>query len=68
MFVLSETKGKGECEFGYVIGRSGLNGECVVEWKEMSSRRMWVKVKFNEKLWVFVSAYGPGIERAETER
>uniref|UniRef100_A0A8C8DHP6 ribonuclease H n=1 Tax=Oryzias sinensis TaxID=183150 RepID=A0A8C8DHP6_9TELE len=41
---------------------------CVVEWKEVSPRLMWVKVKFQKELWVFVSAYGPGSERNEEER
>ena len=40
----------------------------VVEWKEVSSRLMWAKVKFGKEMWVFVSAYGPGSERGEAER
>ena len=32
----------------------------MVEWKELSSRLMWVEVKFGSELWVFVSAYGLG--------
>ena len=42
--------------------------EKVVEWKEVSSRVMWVKVKWGREVWVFVSAYGPGCERSEDER
>ena len=41
---------------------------CVVEWKEVSSRLMWVKVKFGCEVWMFISAYGPGSERSEDER
>ena len=41
---------------------------CVVEWKEVCSRLMWVKVKFGCEVWVFISAYGPGSERSEDER
>ena len=40
----------------------------VVEWKEVSSRLMWVRVKWGKENWVFVSAYGPGSERNEEER
>jgi hypothetical protein len=62
---LSETKmkGKGEIMFGNVKGRmSGVVGgrgvpllvseqltKCVVDWKEVSSRIMWVKIKFRCK-------------------
>ena len=40
----------------------------VVEWKEVSSRLMWVRVRLGKECWVFVSAYGPGCERTEEER
>ena len=40
----------------------------ITEWKEVSSRWMWVKVKLGIERWVFVSAYGPGSERSEEER
>ena len=42
--------------------------QCVKEWKEVSSRLMWVKVKVGCETWVFVSAYGPGSERTDEER
>jgi hypothetical protein len=29
---------------------------------------MWVKVKLEWEVWVFVSAYGPGSEKGEEER
>ena len=35
-----------------------------MEWKEMSSRLMWVKVKIE---WMFMSAYGPGSEKSEEQ-
>ena len=38
---------------------------CVVEWKEVSSRLMWVRVKIVRESWVFISAYGPGSEKSE---
>ncbi len=34
----------------------------------MSSRIMWVKMKVGCEVWVFVSAYGPGIEIKEEKR
>ena len=33
---------------------------CVVEWKEVSSRLMRVRVKIERESWLFISAYGPG--------
>ena len=33
--------------------------EGVVEYREVSARLMWVKVKFGGELWVFVRAYCP---------
>ena len=38
---------------------------CVVEWKEVSSRLMWVRVKIEKESWVFISADGPGSEKSE---
>ena len=35
----------------------------VVEWKEVSSRMMWVRVRLGRECWAFVSVYGPGSER-----
>ena len=61
---LSETKlkGKGEVMFGEVVGvavgraREGVAlllsrrlMRCVVEWKEVSSRLMWVRVKIERE-------------------
>ena len=40
----------------------------VVEWKEVSSRLMWVRVRMGRECWAFVSAYGPACERSEEER
>ena len=75
---LSETKlkGKGVVMFGEVVGRSGPITEwvvlmrCVVKWKEVSSRLMWVRLKIEKKResWVFISAYGPGSEKRKEER
>ncbi len=41
--------------------------DCVKEWKEVSARLMWVRMKLGHESWVFVSAYGPGSERSEQE-
>ena len=41
--------------------------EGVVEWKEVSSRLMWVRVKIQRESWVFISAYGPDSEKSEVE-
>ena len=87
VLALCETKmkGKGEREFGEVIGRvSGVERgrakegvalllrkwmlDKVVEWKEVSSRLMWVRVRLGRECWAFVSAYGPGTERSDAER
>ena len=38
-----------------------------MEWKEVSSRLMLVRVKIERDTWVFMSAYGPGSERSEEE-
>ena len=35
--------------------------KCVVEWEELSSRLMWVRVKIQRKNWAFISVYRPGI-------
>ena len=40
---------------------------CVVEWKKVSSRLMWVRVKVERDSWVFISACGPGSEKSEEE-
>ena len=72
---LSETtlKGKGEVS-GVAVGRaregvalllSGRLTRCVVEWKELSSRLVWVRVKIERESWVFISAYEPGSEKSE---
>ena len=41
--------------------------EYVREWKEISSRLMWVRMRFGADSWVFVSAYGPGSEKTAEE-
>ena len=40
---------------------------CVVEWKEVSSRHMCVRVKIDRESLMFISAYGPGSEKSEEE-
>ena len=41
---------------------------CVREWKEVSSRLMYVRVNVGESKYVIVGAYGPGSERKKEER
>ena len=41
--------------------------DCIKEWKEISARMMWVRMRFGAERWVFVSAYGPGSERKGEE-
>ena len=53
---------------GVVLILSDRLASSVTEWKEVSSRLMWVKVKLGVERWAFVSAYGPGSERSEEER
>ena len=40
----------------------------VVEWKEVSYRLMWVRVRMGSECWAFVSAYRPSCERSEEEQ
>ena len=40
----------------------------VVEWKEVSSRIIEVRVRLGRECWTFVSAYGPESKRNEEER
>ena len=81
MCALGETKLKGKGEVvGRVSGVAGGRARegvalllsvwlmrCVVEWKEVSSRLMWVRVKIKRESWVFISAYGPGSEKSKEE-
>ena len=74
-------EGRVEVTFGEVVGRvagwRALEGvalllserllRCVVEWKEVSSRLVWVIVKIERESWVFISAYGLDSERSEQE-
>ena len=47
--------------------QSGRLMRRVLEWEEVSSRLMWVRVKIERESWVFISAYGPGSEKSEVE-
>ena len=59
-----------ECLGWRAGGRALLLSEwllwCVVEWKEVSSRLLWVRAKIEQESWVFTSAYRPG-KRSEEE-
>ena len=57
----------GRTREGMALLLSGWLLRCVVEWKEVSSRLMWVRVKIERECWVFISAYVPGSERSEEE-
>ena len=57
----------GRARKGVVILLTVWMLRCVIEWKQASSRVMWVRVKIERERWVFISAYGPGNERCEEE-
>ena len=38
-----------------------------MDWKEVLSRLMWVRVKIEQESWVFILAYGLGREKSEEE-
>ena len=58
----------GRAREGVAILLSPRLQRCVVEWKELNSRLMWVKLKLAGEIWCVVSAYGPGSEKVEEER
>ena len=60
--------GEGRAREGVALLLSEWLIKLVVEWKEVSSRLMWVRVRLGRECWAFVSAYGPGSERSEEER
>ena len=49
----------GRAREGMALLLSGWLIRCLVEWKEVSSRLMWVRVKIQRESLVFISAYGP---------
>ena len=53
---------RGKAREGVALLLSEWMGNKVVEWKEESSRLMWVRVRMGRECWAFVSAYGPGCE------
>ena len=57
----------GRAREGVALLLGGWLLRCVVEWKEVSTRLMWVRMKIERESWVFISAYGPGSERSEEE-
>ena len=59
---------RGRAREGVALLLSEWMGNKVVEWKEVSSRLMWVRVRMGRECWAFISAYGPGYERSEEER
>ena len=63
---VSEVEG-GRAREGVVLSLSEWMVNKVVEWKEVSSRLMWVRVRMGRECWAFVSAYGLGCERSEEE-
>jgi len=58
----------GRAREGVALLLSDRVKEWVVDWKEVSSRVMWVKVKLRSSVWVFVGVYAPGSEKSEEER
>ena len=59
---------RGRAREGVALFLSEWMGNTVVEWKEVSSRLMWARVRMGRECWAFVSAYGPGCERSEEEQ
>ena len=59
---------RGRAREGVALLLSEWMGNKAVEWKEVSSRLMWVRVRMGRECWAFISAYGPGCERSEEER
>ena len=59
---------RGRAREGVALLLSEWMGNKVVEWKEVSSRLMWIRVRMGRECWAFVSAYWPGCERSEEER
>ena len=51
---------------GIIVGEEWKG--CVKEWKEISSRLMYVRMIVGESKYVIVGAYGPGSERKKDER
>ena len=47
----------GRAREGVALLLSGRLMRCVLEWKEVSSRLMWVRVKIERESLVFISAY-----------
>ena len=52
---------RGRAREGVALLLSEWMGNKVVEWKEVSSRLMWVRVRMVRECWAFISAYGPGV-------
>ena len=59
---------RGRAREGVAILLSEWMKNRVIEWKEVSSRLMWVRVRLGREMWAFVSVYGPGCEKSEQER
>ena len=59
---------KGRAREGVALLLSEWMVNKVVEWKEVSSRLMWVRGRMGRECWAFVSAHGQGCERSEEER
>ena len=59
---------RGRAKEGVALLLSERLKNMVVEWKEVSSRLMWVRVRIGRECWAFISAYGPGCERSDEER
>ena len=55
---------RGRARKGVALLLSEWLGNKVVEWKEVSPRLMWVRVRMGRECWAFASAYGPGCEKS----
>lgn len=55
----------GSATEGVALLLSDRMTQYVEEWKLVSDRLMWVRITINKECWVFLSAFGPGIEEKE---
>ena len=59
---------RGRAREGVALLLSEWMAKKVVEWKVVSSRLMWVRVRMGRECWAFVSASWPGCERSEEKQ
>ena len=58
-------RGRAQEEVALLLSRWLL--KCVAKWKKASSALMWVRVKIERQIWVFISAHRPGSKKSDEE-